>query len=146
MAWVGSDLKDHEALTPLPQARPTTSTSNSRPGCPRPHPTCLEHLQGWGTHSLSGQPVLAPHHSVGKELPPDIQPKSSLPQLKTISHCPFIALIAEQTFLSNVNPVWMAFPPRSAGLFLDGLDVIIHFLFQLQLKWPSFTQKWEFFR
>ena len=28
----------------------------------------LEHLQGWGIHNLSGQPVPAPHHSPGKEL------------------------------------------------------------------------------
>jgi len=28
----------------------------------------LEHLQGWGIHNLSGQPVPAPHHSLGKEL------------------------------------------------------------------------------
>ena len=27
----------------------------------------LEHLQGWGIHSLSGQPVPAPHHSCSKE-------------------------------------------------------------------------------
>ena len=27
----------------------------------------LEHLQGWGIHNLSGQPVPAPHHSLGKE-------------------------------------------------------------------------------
>jgi len=36
-------------------------------------------------HNLSGQPVSAPHHSLGKELPPDIPPKSSLLQHKTIS-------------------------------------------------------------
>ena len=29
-----------------------------QPGC--------EHLQGWGIHSLSGQPVPAPHHSLGR--------------------------------------------------------------------------------
>ena len=28
----------------------------------------LEHLQGWSIHSLSGQPVPAPHHSLCKEL------------------------------------------------------------------------------
>jgi len=43
----------------------------------------LEHLQGRGIHSPSGQPVPAPHHSHSKELPPDIQRKSSLLQLKT---------------------------------------------------------------
>ena len=48
----------------------------------------LEHLQGWGIHSLSGQPVPAPHYSHSKEPPPDIQPKSSLLQLRTISPPP----------------------------------------------------------
>jgi len=28
----------------------------------------LEHLQEWGIHTLSGQPVPAPHHSHSKEL------------------------------------------------------------------------------
>ena len=50
----------------------------------------LEYLQGWGIRNLFGQPIPAPHHSLGKELPPDIQPKSSLLQLKTISSCPAI--------------------------------------------------------
>ena len=50
----------------------------------------LEHLHGWSIHSLSGQPVLAPHHSLGKELPSDIQSKPFLFELKTIPlscHC-----------------------------------------------------------
>jgi len=32
----------------------------------------LEHFWGWGIHSLSGQPVPAPHHSLGKELSPPL--------------------------------------------------------------------------
>ena len=31
-------------------------------------PPGLEHLQGWGIHNLSGQPVPAPHHSPGKDV------------------------------------------------------------------------------
>ena len=54
-----------------------------------------EHLQGWSTHSLPGQPVPALHHSLCKELPPDIQPKSSLPQLKTISPCPAVIYLCK---------------------------------------------------
>ena len=50
----------------------------------------LEHLQGWGIHNLSGQPVSAPHHSPGKELSPNIQPKSSLFQLKSVPPCPAV--------------------------------------------------------
>jgi len=49
-----------------------------------------EHLQGQSIRNLSGQPVPAPHHSLSKELPPDIQPKSCLPQFKTISPCPAV--------------------------------------------------------
>ena len=41
----------------------------------------LEHLQGRGIHSLSGQPVPAPHSSLCEELPPDIQSKPSLHEL-----------------------------------------------------------------
>jgi len=50
----------------------------------------LDHLQGLGIHNLSGQPIPAPHHSHNKEYPPDIEPKSSILQLKTISPCPAI--------------------------------------------------------
>ena len=48
MTWVGRDLKDHQASTPPLQAGPSTSTFNTKSGCPGPHPTWLEHLQGWG--------------------------------------------------------------------------------------------------
>jgi len=44
----------------------------------------LKHLQGWGIHNLSGQLVPVPHHSHSKELPSDIQLKSSL--LYVIEH------------------------------------------------------------
>ena len=39
MAWIGRDLQDLQAPTSLPQAGPLASVSNSRPGCPAPHPT-----------------------------------------------------------------------------------------------------------
>jgi len=90
MAWVGRDLKDHVAPTPMPQAGPPTSTSNTRPGCPGPIQPGLEHFQGQGIHNLSEQPVPVPHYFLGKELPPDIKPKSSLLQLKNVSPCPAI--------------------------------------------------------
>ena len=32
----------------------------------------LKHLQGWGIHNLSGQPVPVPHHPLREKLPPDI--------------------------------------------------------------------------
>ena len=39
MAWVGRNLKNHQAPTPLLQARPPASTFNTGPGCTRLHPT-----------------------------------------------------------------------------------------------------------
>ena len=65
---------------------------------------------GWGIHSLSGQPVPAPHHSLCEELPPDIQPKSSLLQLKTISPCPAVIYPFEE-----LNKLLCA-PGREMGL------------------------------
>jgi len=63
MVWVGRDLKDHEAPPLLLQAGPPTSISNTAQGLIQPG---LEHLQGWGIHSLPGQPVPASHHSHSK--------------------------------------------------------------------------------
>ena len=70
MAWDGRDLKDHQAPTPVPQAGLPTSTSNARldQAAQGPIQPGLEHLQGRGTHSISGQPVPA-LQSRGKELP-----------------------------------------------------------------------------
>jgi len=50
MAWVGRDLKDHEPPTRLPQAGPPTSTCNTRPGCPGPHPPWPWTPPGMGTY------------------------------------------------------------------------------------------------
>ena len=84
MAWVGRDFNGHQAPTPC-----------HRQGCQPPYLILdkaaqgpiqpdLEYLHGRGFHNLSVQPIAALHHSLGRELPADIQPKSSLPQLKTI--------------------------------------------------------------
>jgi len=89
MAQVGRDLKDHEASppSPPPQAGLPISILIRDQGPIQPGP---EHLQGQAHHNLSGQPVPAPHHSLGKELPPDVQPKSSIFQLQTVSLCPAV--------------------------------------------------------
>ena len=65
--WFGRDLKAHPVLTSCGQ------------GC---HPAAqaaqdsiklsLECLQGWGTHSFSGRPVLVLYHPLSKEFPPNI--------------------------------------------------------------------------
>jgi len=88
MAWVGLNLQDHQAPTYLPQAGPPAFTFNTRPGCPGTHPNWP--WTSWVIHRLSGQPVLPPYHSHGKELPPDIQPLSFFLQLKAIFPCPVI--------------------------------------------------------
>ena len=56
MAWVGRDLKDHQAPIPPPQAGLPTSTSTTRPGFPEPYPTWLWTPSGTG-HS---QPLWGP--------------------------------------------------------------------------------------
>ena len=87
VAWIGRDLKDHQAPALLPQTGPPTSICNAIPNCPGPG---LEHLQGWGIHNLSGQPVSAPHHSLHKELPPFLPVKCRVdyiePQYTKMQH------------------------------------------------------------
>ena len=58
MVWVGRDLKDHLVPTPLPWA----GTPSTRPGAQSPIQPGLEHCQGGGSHSFSGQPVPVPQH------------------------------------------------------------------------------------
>jgi len=69
----------------------------------------LQHLQGWMGHP---QPlwaaVPAPHHSHSKELLPDIQPQSSLLQLKSILTCPVIIYpCKELTPLLFIGSLWV---------------------------------------
>ena len=84
MAWIGRDLKDHQAPTPLPYTRPPTFRSGTRPGCPGPIQPGLEHFQGQDIQNLSGQLVSAPHHSLCKELLPDTLSKPSVFELKVL--------------------------------------------------------------
>jgi len=91
MVCVGRDLKDHKAPTPRHRQGhqpPYLILDQATQGPIQPG---HEHLQGWMGHP---QPlwaaVPAPHHSHRKELPPDIQPQSSLLQLKTIFPYPAI--------------------------------------------------------
>ena len=100
MAWVGRDLIMN--LQP-PHHRyshqlPCLILDQAAQGSIQP---VLEHLQGWGIHNLSGQPVPAPHYSHSKEIPPDIQHKSSLLQLKTISPCPAIIYLFKELNLGK---------------------------------------------
>ena len=52
----------------------------------------LEHFQGGGSHSFSGQPVPVPHHPHGEEFLPYIESKSSLFQFKAITPCSITTL------------------------------------------------------
>ena len=58
----------------------------------------LECLQGWGIHSLSGQPVPVHHHPLSEKLPPNILPKPPLSQFKTIPPCPITIHPHKQPF------------------------------------------------
>jgi len=78
-------------LQPSCQAGPPASPF-TRPGCPGPHPTWPWTPPGMGHLQPLWAAVPAPHHSPGKELPPNIQPKSSLFQLKTVPPCPAVIL------------------------------------------------------
>ena len=84
MAWVEKGHNDHLVSTPCyvqgRQPADQAAQSHIQPG--------LECLQGWGIHSLLGQPVPVPHHPLGEKLPPNIQPKPPLSQFKTIPPCP----------------------------------------------------------
>jgi len=73
IGWLGlkRDLKDHQVPTPLPQVGlPTTRSSTKLGGPIQPE---LEHLQGWGIHSIAGQSVSVPHHALSGNLPPETQ-------------------------------------------------------------------------
>ena len=67
MVWVGRDVKDHIVPNLLPVGHlPLDQVAQSpiQPG--------LEHSQGRGSHSFSGQHVPVPHHTHGKEFLPNI--------------------------------------------------------------------------
>ena len=72
MARVGRDLRDHEAPTPMPQAGPPASR------LPRAPSNLALNTSRDGASTASLGSLFNTHHSLGKELPPDIQPKSSL--------------------------------------------------------------------
>jgi len=48
----------------------------------------LEHFQGGGSHSFSGQPVPVPHHPHSEEFPSYIYSKSTVFQFKAMTPCP----------------------------------------------------------
>ena len=90
MAWIRRDLKDHGCPTLLPGR--ATNLPIYQPRLPRaPSNLALNTSRdGASTTSLGSQPIPAPHNSPCKELPPNIQPKSSVFQLKTIPPCPAV--------------------------------------------------------
>ena len=74
MAWVEEDHNDHLISAPPAVCRVANQAAQShiQPG--------LECLQGWGIHSLLGQPVPVCHHLLCEKLLPNIQPKPPLSQ------------------------------------------------------------------
>ena len=81
MAWVEEDHNDDLVPTPCyvqgHQPADQAAQSHSQPG--------LECLQGWGIHSLLGQPVPACHHPLVEKLPANIQPKPPLSEKRRLS-------------------------------------------------------------
>ena len=67
MAWVERDPKDHEAPTPLLHAGPPTSISNTRTGCPGPHPTGPWTPPGTGHPQPPWAAVPAPYYCLGED-------------------------------------------------------------------------------
>jgi len=94
MAWVEKDHNDHLVSTPCyvqgHQPPDQVAQSHIQPG--------LECLQGWGTHSLLGQPVPVCHHPLREKLPPNIQPKPPLSLFETIPPCPVTIHPCKQPF------------------------------------------------
>jgi len=87
MAWVGRDARIIKFQLPC------HSQGHQPPGLMldqvaqdpiQPGPECL---QSRSIHSLSGQPVQAPHHSLYEEVPLHIQSKPSLLELKIPDKC-----------------------------------------------------------
>lgn len=62
MIWLGRDLKDN----PVSMVLPWTGTPSIKGSLPELHQPDLEILQGWGTHSISGQLFLVLHHPHSK--------------------------------------------------------------------------------
>jgi len=77
MVWVRRSFKDHHVPSTLLQAGlPTTRSSIIRfcrapPNLNASRFSSLEYFQGQVIHSLTEQPVPAPHHPPGEKLPPD---------------------------------------------------------------------------
>lgn len=73
MVWVRKEFNDH---LPLP---------STIPGCSKPCPTGLKHLQGWSC--FSGQPVLAPYHLHRGRISSQYPSKPALCQAEPIPPC-----------------------------------------------------------
>jgi len=74
MAWVGRELKDHQVLTLCHRQCCQQLDQILDHIAQGPIQSGLNHLQWWGIHSLSGQPMPrwwpALHHPFCEELPP----------------------------------------------------------------------------
>jgi len=104
MAWAEKDHDEHRVSTPCyVQGHQPAAQSHIQPG--------LECLQGWGIHSLLGQPVPVPHHHLGEKLPPKIQPKPPLSQIKTIPPCPITLHPCKQPFPLVLPVLLFCAPP-----------------------------------
>jgi len=70
----------------------------SRPGCPEPHPAWPGMPAGMGHPQPPWATCSVRHHPLGEKLPPHIQRKPPLSQLKTIPPCPVTIIPCKQPF------------------------------------------------
>jgi len=94
MTWVGRDLKDD----PVPNLLLWADYHPPAQAAQDLIQPDLQHLQGWGIHSFSGQSMPVPHHSV-KNLP--LTTHVSLPSftLEPFPHFPSQSDYVESRFL-----------------------------------------------
>jgi len=80
----------------------------------------LEHLRGSSIYNLSRQPVPAPHHSLCKELPSDIQTSPT----SNIFNWPLLILTSQVCFLCQTLSGWAISPMTTLhrGVLMPGWD------------------------
>ena len=70
MTWVERDPKDHQLCCYKQGSQSLDQVLYEI--AQDALPSGLKHLQGWGIHNLSGQPVPVRHHPLCEKLPPNI--------------------------------------------------------------------------
>lgn len=136
MVCIGMDLKDPLVLTPLPWAE----TPSHRFVCSGLHPACLKHLQGWGIHSFSDQPVPLPHHLTAKNF--ILTSNLNLLQFEALS-CISLVLCLQKVFLLEFLQVLEGHTIRlPQSLFFPGRTIPIFSAFPQWRDAPPIQSSW----